>query len=390
MRNFFLVMCGVFILGSACVLATEDLGYFLSWQQKKELIGLGRMQDSEGVWYDVWLCPGYVPPAQSARENFKKSGANFHEYVEADKYRSLAKDSKACFDWALKDCGAGFIVKGIPRAWDRYFSVAHDRSQRRVFGWWLAYPWALMESSADMAFRGIVGSSGVAAGMACGTAVVPTYRALDSAIEGSWNLGIKTVLLPAIAITWNTAVSPPLALIGQKPSKSRVDGFWVTMIDPPPRELSPEDIRLLGRWGQLLLEETRPFEQKQKEIDADACKKEDQLRYELRAVRDAASRKRDVLEKEKKANIHQALSTSDPILILPECSSRDVSGNNQRIRRYLREQGVSVEETGKILDLLVRYGVPRTVDPASARKKTDPFLRGVEVVGESAEDLLPR
>ena len=140
----------------------------------------------------------------------------------------------------------------------------------------------------------------------------------------------------------------------------------------------------------MLLEETKPFEQKQEKINADARKKEEQLRQELGTVRDDANCKRDVLEKEKKASIQQALTKNDPILILPECSSRDVSNNNESIRRHLRDQGVSVEETRKILDLLIRYGVPRTPDPSPVRKKTDPLLRSAEIVGESAEDMLTR
>lgn len=387
MRKIFGVLCCVFVLSSVCVSAAEDPGYFLSWQQKKELLGLGRMQDSEGVWYDVWICPGYVSPSQSAREHLKKAGENFHEYVEPGKYRSLKKGSKACFEWAVKDCGADYIIKGIPQSWDRYFSVAHKRTQRRVFGWWLAYPWALMESSANMAFRGVVGSSGVAAGVACATAVVPAYHVLGSAIEGTWNLGVETVALPASAITWNTMVGLPLALIGQKPSESRVDGFWVTRVDAAPRKLTAEEIGLLGQWGQVLREEIEPFEQKQEESDANSREKEERLRKELREVRDETNRKRNALNEEKKIRIQQVITQSDLAFTVPEYTSRDVLGNKEDLRRYFREQDVSDEEAGKILSLLSEFSSSRGKNP-SVRKKTDPLLRGVEVIGDSAEDML--
>jgi hypothetical protein len=387
MRQIFRAMFIVFFLGSVCVSVADDPGYFLSWQQKKELVGLGRMQDSDGVWYDVWLCPGYVPPAQSAQEHFQEAGANFHEYIEADKYRSLKEGSKACFNWAFEDCGAGFIVKGISESWDRYFSVAHDRTRRRVFGWWLAYPWALMESSANMAFRSVVGSSGVAAGIACGTAVVPAFHVLDSAVEGTWNFGAGTIVLPASAMTWNTIVSPPLALIGQKPAKSRVDGFWVTMVEPDPRELSSEDIRSLGQWGRLLLKEVTPFERVQEDNDAESHEKERRIREELRNVQDEANRRHNALEEEKNARIQQLISQQKPASSVPEYSSKDVLRNREDIRRYLREQNLSDKETDEILRLLTKHST-LSAQGQPVRGKTDPLLRGAEVIGESAEDML--
>ena len=384
MRRFFGVVCVALFFGSVCAAATEDPGYFLSWQQKKELLGLGRMQDSEGVWYDVWLCPGYVPPAQSSLEHLKKSGGNFHEYVELDKYRSLKKGSKACFKWALKDCGAEYIIEGIPQSWDRYFSVAHKRTQRRVFGWWLAYPWALMESSANMAFRSVVGSSGVAAGVACGAAVVPAYHALGSAIEGTWNLGAGAIILPATAVTWNTVVGPPLALAGQKPSESRVDGFWVTKVDAAPRKLSEDEIRQLGQLGRQLMEEAKPYEQRVTEINVSARENENRIRLELRDAQTEARRQRDALNEEKQEHIRQVIAQSDPAAV-PEYSSGDVSGNSGEIRQYLQEQNVPDADIRNIIYLLKSIDSSRE---RAVRPKTDPLLRGVEVIGESAEDML--
>lgn len=386
MRRIFCAACCMLFLTSVCSAATEDPGYFLSWKQKKELVGLGRIQDSEGVWYDVWICPGYVPPAQSSREHFKKAGENFHEYLEADKYRSLKKGSKACFKWAFKDCGAGFIIEGVPRAWNRYFSVAHERTQRRVFGWWLAYPWALMESTADMAFRGVVGSSGVAAGVACGTAVVPAYHALDSAVEGSWNLGAEGVILPASAVAWNTVVGPPLALVGQKPAESRVDGFWVTMVDSVPRKLSENEIQQLGQFGQQLLAEAGPYEQRLTELNTVARENENRIRQELRDAQSEASQKRHELNEEKLAHIRQVVERSD-LSGIPEYSAGDVSDHSMEIRRYLQEQSVPDADIRKILDLL-KNGRPLRNQKTAGREKTDPLLRSAEIVGESAEEML--
>jgi hypothetical protein len=217
-------IAALLLLGMVSVRA-DDPGYFLSFQQKKQLMALGRIKDSAGTWYDVWICPGYVPPGRYARDSFKQAGSDFAEYFEANKYRSLKSGSAACFDWALHDCGMGFTIKGIPRAWGDHFAAATERTELRVFGWWLAYPWAFMESTVETAFRGALGAAGTAGGIASGLVIVPGYHALDSAVAGMWNLSVNTIIVPTVGNTWNTVVSPPLALIGQKPSASRVDGF---------------------------------------------------------------------------------------------------------------------------------------------------------------------
>ena len=374
------------VLGLTLPVMANDPGYFLSWQQKKELVCLGRIQDAAGNQYDVWIVPGYVPPARYARDHFKEAGSNFHEYFEANKYRSLKEGSKACFHWALKSCGLGFTVKGIPRAWGRYFSVAHERTQRRVFGWWLAYPWAFMESSVETAFRGALGSVGTVGGVVSGLAIVPAYHALDSAVAGVWNLGVNTVILPAAGITWNTVVSPPLALVGQKPAPSRVDGFWVTMIKAPPRSLSAEEVRLLGQWGLLLLKESQPFAQRREQINKDTAEKRDQW---MRAMKDSERQKIE-LQAEEREHIRSAIITNnlssdalDQIF-----TERLVWNYEADIRRQLAAQNLPEADITNILRLLRNYGSPRSYCPVSTRKKTDPLQRGVEVIGESVKDTL--
>ena len=278
----------IFLLSASFALA-DDPGYFLSWQQKKQLTCLGRIQDSAGTWYDVWICPGYAPPGRYAKDHFFAAGRDFREYFEANKYHMLKKGSSACFDWALKECGLGFTVKGIPRAWGRHFSVAHERTKRRVFGWWLAYPWAFMEASVETAFRGALGAAGTAGGIGSGLAVVPAWHALDSAVAGTWNLGVNTIALPAVGIAWNTAVAPPLALVGQKPAESRVDGFWVTVVasgrTPGDRPPNAEEMELLARWGMLMLQETKPFEQERAEIERKSKEQEQEYYRAMRAAR---------------------------------------------------------------------------------------------------------
>ena len=389
-RHWFRAACFAFFFGWASVaMPGEDPGYFLSWQQKKDLVNLGRIQDSAGTWYDVWICPGYSPPARYAKEHLKKAGHNFHEYIEANKYHSLKEGSQACLTWALEDCGVGFTLKGIPRAWDRHFSVAHDRTQRRVFGWWLAYPWALMESTVETAFRGALGAAGTAGGIASGLAVVPAYHALDSAVAGTWNLGVNTLALPAAGVAWNTAISPPLALVGQKPSPSRVDGFWVTIVDsgrvPILQTPTPEDAERLGQWGLLLLEETRPFEKERIEVDQKAAAQEEKFQRLMQEARNEAHRQRTQLQNEERARIQQVATTNEWVNTL-QAQHPDLhysEAYTAQVIRYLQEKNLSSSDIQRILHLL-----QTTESPCNIRPKTDPLQRSVEVIGESATDVL--
>ena len=387
-------LCIVFFLCLTSFASANDPGYFLSWRQKKELLCLGRIQDSAGVWYDIWICPGYVPPAGYAREHLREAGADFHEYIEANKYQSLKAGSKACFNWALEECGLGFTVKGIPRAWGRHFTVAHERTRRRVFGWWMAYPWAFMESSVETAFRGVLGAAGTAGGVAGGLAVVPVYHALDSAVAGVWNLGVNTIIVPAVGVSWNTVVGPPLALIGQKPAESRVDGFWVTIVPsgraPATRNLSQEEIKLLGQWGLLLLKEAGPSTEKLKAFEKSTAEQELKLRQALRELSADADRRRTELRKEERALIQQAAATNElSSTLLDQHADLVYSGSCEAgVRRYLKEQNISNEDIERILSLLRTYQGPRAVVPSHERQKTDPLRRGVEVIGESVEDTL--
>ena len=387
-------LCLAAVLGLTPSAQADDPGYFLSWHQKKDLLRLGRIQDEAGTWYDIWICPGYVPPASYAREHLNAAGADFHEYIEAHKYHSLKEGSTACFHWALQDCGLGFTVKGIPRAWGDHFTVASARTERRVFGWWLAYPWAFLESSVETAFRGALGTVGTAGGLVSGAAIVPAYHALDSAVAGVWNLGVNTLIIPTVGVTWNTVVGPPLALVGQKPAESRVDGFWVTIVAPDhapvTRALTPDEIRLLAQWGLLLCKETQPLALQQKELDQRASEQEAQLRRALQNLRAETAQNRAALQQEKVALIQQVAATNELAAALSSQHATLTYGGDceTEVRRYLQSQQVSSEDMGRVLALLRTYRSPRVVAPAPVRRKTDPLQRSAEVIGQSAADAL--
>ena len=272
--------------------------------------------------------------------------------------------------------------------------MARERTQHRVFGWWLAYPWAFLESTVETVFRGALGTVGTAGGLVSGAAIVPAYHALDSAVAGVWNLGVNTIIIPVVGVTWNTVVGPPLALVGQKPAESRVDGFWVTIVAPGQaagaRKLTQEEIRLLSQWGLLLLKETEPFDQKQRELKRQAAEQEAALRRSIQEQRAAADRQVAVLQGEKMARMQQVLATQDPVATLfrQAVPLAYEDENSAEVRRCLKRMNVADKEIARVLELLRTYQAPRTVAPSPARAKTDPLQRSMDVIGKSAEDAL--
>lgn len=363
--------------------ADSDPGYFLTMRQKGQLIGKGQIQDSAGRWYDVWIVPGYVQPARRVRTYVRKTGSDLAEYGRPDKYRSIAKHSKNAFEWAFDDCLVDFVFDGVPRCWGENFSEARARTGRRVFGWWFAYPWALLESSVESVARVAFGGAGAVLGTAWGVAVVPGYYTVNSAAKGAWHLGVDAILFPAIGFTWNTAIAPPLALVGQKPSPSRVDGFWVTQLTQAQVEQAavrnepPANVELdaMAEWGRILLKETEPYEQRRKDLRSKTQAKIQELRQE-------------------ESSAMQALTSEEErhIATLPAPPAGVVPIDMRRMREVwpdLRETlkgagGLTPDEMNRIRALLVQYSRQAALPPSDPlRPKTDPVQRSIEVIGDA-------
>jgi hypothetical protein len=212
--------------------AESDEGYFLSLKQKGQVIWYGEISDNSGNLYDIldFICPGYVQPTRYSWKGFGKAADHMAEYVHAEKYRR-AKDNmheilvEITYDVFLK----GVTIRDTKRAWSRNFSRADETFKKRAFGWWLAYPWALGRSTVHTAFQVSSGLTYTAVGTVIGLVGVPVYHTLNSSAAALYNGSIKGVTVPALGYTVNTIFSPPLALFGQKPALSRVDGFWVRL-----------------------------------------------------------------------------------------------------------------------------------------------------------------
>jgi hypothetical protein len=361
-----------------------DEGYFLSWEQKGQLLGSGRIKDADGIWYDVWVVPGYNQSTDATIKYLKRTGSDFGEYFGSKKYSDLADTSWDMYCFGYDDCLYDFTIKGLPKAWGKYWSTAEERTSKRVFGWWFAYPWALMESTVDPVVRIPLGLGGTALGTVLGTVVVPGYYAVDSAVVGTWHFTVNTVFLPTVACTWNTIIAPPMSLVGQKPSPTRTDGFWVKQIDDPSiaeQPIMPKDVETLAAWGRLLLSASQPFEvqrqslQKQTQVEHDAInKKTEQSQATIRRK-----------EKESFRAISEDPAQKETLDYLRSRSfdSRRTLKAAGDVRRHLEAQKeLSPEEINRIMSLLTRYSPSSTTNQPPLRPKTDPLKHSVEVIKE--------
>ena len=149
MKNITLFLLTALLL-PLCVSAqaeSSDDGYRLSLEQKGQLIGRGRIQDAEDNWYDVYICPGYTHPVQYGKKNLKQAGRNFSEYAKKKKYKKIKKHSGKAFTWAFKDCLYKYAWKGTGKEWNKNFSAANKRIEKRIFGEEVFFPAKLLAIS---------------------------------------------------------------------------------------------------------------------------------------------------------------------------------------------------------------------------------------------------
>jgi len=371
------------------VQAGEDEGYFLPFRQKGQLIWRGRVEGDDGTWYDIRIVPGYTYPARYGWRNLKQAGGNLGEYFGKKKYSDMWDTTTDCFEWAYADCLTDFAVKGSGRAWKKYFGGARKRIRKRVFGWWMSYPWAFMQSTVDNVVRIPVGLLGTAAGTVWGGAVVPGYHLVNSGVKAVWNGGVEGVALPVAGAAWNTVSAPPLSLVGQRPSRERVDGFWVSVVDGPGPPVAPasDDLAAISTFAILLDKELAPFSEQRRVTEQNRDAAIADLNDKIRQLREDANREKERITKD--GNAHVQTIWNDPVHALLVESLAGADWSKSRIWHHrdaiigqMVEQGMARDVALKALQLLVRHSdsvfsgshAPRKV------KKTDPVRESIEVI----------
>lgn len=375
------VMC---LTGSTAI--ALDTGYFLTIGQKGQLIWRGQIQDADRNRYDIWIVPGYAEPLRGGRLGFEKAGRSLREYVEPQKYRDVRRQSRNCFKAAWDDCIVDFTVQGTPRAWRRYLGKAQSRVNQRVFGWWMAYPWALMQGTVDNVVRIPVGLSAAAIAVGAGVAGVPAYHAANSGWRAAWIAGIEGVVWPANVCAWNTVISPPLAFLGQRPAPSRVDGFWVRMVEDTTR---PDNTALaaLAEWGVLLGREVGPLEEQRESATREAESQLAALRSEMRRINQQDSTAKAAISEAERVRMDSVMALPHVATLLDSLacgnwSKNQLRRNREAIEAALVERGLTDEQAARTIELLERYRPTSRHQrrAPAALDKTDPVRESMHVI----------
>jgi len=171
-----------------------------------------------------------------------------------------------------------------------------------------------------------------------------------------------------------------MALVGQKPSPERVDGFWISMVDSAPSspaEVSGDSIAVIAEFGMKLHAELTPIDQRRQEEEKrlnEEIQKLNQLSYSNRMLY-AESRKNKVEEIIKDESLRPVLER-----IVHERWNYDRFRQHRKaIIGEMMDSGLSEQEAEKAMrDIeaapLKNYPIRRPPP------KTDPVTESIEVI----------
>lgn len=356
--------------------------YFLDARQKGELISRGEITGRDGAHYNVWIVPGYVGPGRNAADGWRAARQDLTEYGDPALYRNARKHSRDTFRFARREILREFAFVGTGHTWVDSFSTASQRVDKRVFGWWFAYPWALLEATGASALRvGLGVPTGVAVGVG-GVTALPVVELMIPSLKAGYHSTVEGTVLPLLGATWNTVVAPPLALLGEQPAAERADGFWMKRIDPVTSDAELQAVlQALRQWREAEVA-TAPARAVAEEEQA-AASALDARRQEL--LRELAQQRRA---------LHEAAQARLLVLLqaatgrAPEVGKVAALAQRHGRRPFidaLRGSGVDEATARQLLDtLLGDQEVPEEVTPPLRpdAEKTDPVKRSFELMND--------
>ncbi|MFO1392077.1 MAG: hypothetical protein U1E94_07705 [Agitococcus sp.] len=363
---FFSILSLVF---SSTVSAND---YFLTAQQKKELILSGQMHDQEQRLYDVWIVTGYVQPIRHIKQGWQQAGESLESYGKASFYQDIADASHDTWRYGTKSVLKNYTFKGTQKAWQQDMQTAKKRTEQRVFGWWLAYPWGVFEASVESIWRlgtGLPIGLGVAASA---YTLVPTGGMLWPTAKSVGYATIEGTAYPVVAASWNTIIAPPLALLGQQPAPERADGFWMKQVDDPNLQVVAQIIK--DWYKQLAAQQPAVVSAKQQQVEA--------LREQLRQLEQQLQSEEKYHKQQQIAQLLQQMTIQKPLLN-KQLADKGLSlailaRNRQAMKVKLSDIGLSYEDLDKVLDLLVSSS--QLEQERNTDDKTDPLQRSLDIL----------
>lgn len=367
--------------------ARAQEAYFLSGEQKQQLLLHGRMTGDDGADYDVWIVPGYVPPLRHVKQGWVAAGRDLREYGAGDLYRDLFKSSRSGLRFAGHDVMGEFALEGTAKAWGRAFTTAHGRVQRRVFGWWFAYPWAVLEGSVQTVVRLGLGLPGGAVVGVGSVSLVPVYYVGKPVVKAAGHAVIEGTVYPVVASGWNTVVAPPLALLGQRPAEERADGFWMKRLNDP---VEDQLLAIVDRWRQELLTAV-PATEMNNQVQALQDVRNQQvasLQREIELANRRFAQDRQQLHEQWLLRLVQAAEQSAP-QVRAALAERGVTpprlaAKRDIFRQRLVDKGIATADADRLLTVLLQTRpTPAAESLRNADNKTDPLQRSLDMLQQA-------
>lgn len=368
---------GIFTLALAVNVHAGD--YFLTAQQKQELVLRGQLYDEQQRLYDIWIVPGYVVPLNHVEKGWRNASAALKPYGQAEFYRDIKKYSNNTWRYGNKEILRQYTFTGTKKAWKTDMATASQRTQKRVFGWWLAYPWGIFEATTESVFR-------LATGVPVGVAVVASAYTLVPVISMTWpvieSAGFATIqgaAYPLAASAWNTVIAPPLALLGQQPAPQRADGFWMKQVDAPNLQALAD---VVIAWQRQLVRnspnnETLATKDKKAQIQ--------QLYQQIKELEQQVKQDEKQQQSQQISQLLLVAQQQKPQLEA-ELQSKGLSlamlaRNRQAIKVKMSVLNLSFEDLDKLLDVLLLVdGTPQNVPERPSDNKTDPLQRSLDIL----------
>lgn len=360
--------------------------YFLSGDQKQQLLLYGRMTGDDGAEYDIWIVPGYAPPLRHVKRGWVAAGHDLSEYGSGGLYRDLFKSSRKGMRFAGHDVVGEFALEGTAKAWGRALTTAQGRVQRRVFGWWFAYPWAVLEGSVQTVVRlGLGLPSGAVVGVGS-VSLVPVYYVGKPVVKAAGHALIEGTVYPVAASGWNTVVAPPLAVLGQRPAEERADGFWMKRLNDP---VEDQLLAIIDRWRQDLLT-TVPTTEMDVQVQAMQVARNERvasLQREIAQANQHLAQSKQQLHEQWLSRVLQAAAQSAP-QVRTALAERGVSpprlaAKHDVLRQRLIEKSITSEDADRLMVILLQTPRLNAGEQRNADTKTDPLQRSLDILQQS-------
>ncbi len=378
-KKYYLIRMGVMLtLAFSVNVNAED--YFLTATQKKELLLRGQLHDEQQRLYDIWIVPGYVVPLNHVEKGWRSAGEALQHYGEAKFYGDIKKYSNETWRYGHKTILNKYTFTGTKKAWQNDMRTASQRTQKRVFGWWLAYPWGIFEATTESVFRLATGIPvGVAVSSSAYT-VVPAITMAWPVVESAGFASIQGTAYPLVASAWNTVVAPPLALLGQQPAPQRADGFWMKQVDDPNLQALAE---VVIKWQrQLALNNPNNETVATKDKKAQIQHLYQQIRLLEQQVQQDEQQQQSQQISQLLLNAKQQKSQLEAELQSKGLSLAMLARNRQAIKVKMSVLNLSFEDLDKLLDVLITDGVPHDLPERSSDNKTDPLQRSLDILDQ--------